>query len=74
MIETGKENQSKFQMHLPPPTYALHQVFQDIKAMQKDNLNDIANEAKDEKNEDEIKGLKFIAKKLKILLEKNRKI
>ena len=42
--------------------------------MQKDNLNDIPAEPKDDRNEEEIKGLKFIAKKLKVLLEKNRKI
>jgi|JI10StandDraft_1071094.scaffolds.fasta_scaffold440410_2 hypothetical protein len=36
--------------------------------MQKDNLNDIPVEAKDERGEEEIKGLKFIAKKIKILL------
>ncbi len=42
--------------------------------MQKDNLNDIPIETKDERGEEEIKGLKFIAKKIKILLEKNKKI
>jgi hypothetical protein len=49
-------------------------VFADIKTMQKDNLNDIPIETKDERGEEEIKGLKFIAKKIKILLEKNKKI
>lgn len=61
-------------MQLPAPTMSLARVFADIKTMQKDNLNDVPAESKDDKGEEEIKGLKFIAKKIKILLEKNKKI
>lgn len=42
--------------------------------MQKDNLNEMPIEPKDDRTEEEIKGLKFIAKKIKFLLEKNKKI
>jgi hypothetical protein len=55
-------------MVLPAPTIDLSSVFADIKAMQKDNLNDVPIEFKDDKNEEEIRGLKFIAKKIKTLL------
>lgn len=63
-----------FHFALPTPLMTLAKVFGEIKAMQKDNLNPIEMEGKDEKTDEEIKGLKFIARKIKILLEKNKKI
>ena len=59
---------------LPPPVLDLTKVFTEIKVMQKDNLSELPMEAKEEKTDEEVKGLKFIARKLKILLEKNKKI
>lgn len=59
---------------LPPPVLDLTKVFTEIKILQKDNLSDLPIEAKEEKPDEEVKGLKFIAKKLKVLLEKNKKI
>ena len=59
---------------LPVPVLDLSKVFTDIKILQKDNLSELPVEAKEEKGEEEVKGLKFISKKLKILLEKNKRI
>lgn len=63
-----------FHFALPTPLMTLAKVFGEIKAMQKDNLNPIEMEGKEDKTDEEIKGLKFIARKIKILLEKNKKI
>lgn len=41
---------SIFKIHLVPPQVVLEKVFEDIKAMQKDNLNDMPTESKDDKN------------------------
>ncbi len=38
-------------MLLPVPTILLAKVFEDIKTMQKDNLNDIPIESRDERGE-----------------------
>jgi hypothetical protein len=59
---------------LPSPILDLTKLFTEIKHLQKDNLSELPIETKEEKADEEIKGLKFIAKKLKILLEKNKKI
>ena len=67
-----QENNSK--IYIAPPILDLAKVFTDIKVMQKDNLSDLSMEVKEEKTDEEVKGLKFISKKLKILLEKNKRI
>ena len=59
---------------LPVPVLDISKVFTDIKILQKDNLSELPIEAKEEKGEEEVKGLKFISKKLKVLLEKNKRI